>query len=353
MSIMRARAAALVVAATATLHAQQSTEAPVIQGERFKFKSAVELINVTATVSDSAGRFVSGLQKDDFVVYEDDVIQTVTHFSSERVPVSLGIVLDTSGSMEGEKIRAARSALERLLTALGDPEDEFFLYQFDNDATLLQDWTSDRREVSRALGKATPRGDTALYDAVAAAIPIAARGHNRKKAIIIISDGNDTSSLTRISDLRKMVRESEVLVYAIGIDGDSEPAMTQPPIFPPRGPTFPFPPRPFPPRRWHQDVSMAQWPQYPRRPSGSRGRIDRVNDVALRDLTDDSGGRTEIVRSTRDLEPATGSIADELSKQYYLGYPAAGSRDGRWHAIRVELPKGGYRVRARRGYIAS
>jgi Ca-activated chloride channel family protein len=354
MRTARLRAAALLVAATATLQAQQPSEPPAVQGERFKFKSAVELINVTATVSDASGRFVSGLQKEDFVVYEDDVLQTVTHFSSERVPVSLGIVLDTSGSMEGEKIRAARSALERVLTALDNSEDEFFLYQFDNDARLLQDWTSDRRAISRALGRATPHGDTAMYDAVAAAIPIATRGHNRKKAIIIISDGNDTSSLTRISELRQMVRASEVLVYAIGIDGESEPAMSQPPpIFPPRGPTFPFPPRPFPPRRWFQPVPLSQWRQYPRRPSGSRGRSDRVNEVALRDLTDDSGGRTEIVRSTRDLEPATGSIADELSKQYYLGYPAAGNRDGRWHAIRVEMQKGGYRVRARRGYVAS
>ena len=83
------------------------------------------------------------------------------------MPVSLGIVLDTSGSMEGEKIRAARDALDRLLEELDNPEDEFFLYQFANDSRLLQEWTSDRRAVSRALGRATPRGDTAMYDAIA------------------------------------------------------------------------------------------------------------------------------------------------------------------------------------------
>jgi hypothetical protein len=80
---------------------------------------------------------------------------------------------------------------------------------------------------------------------------------------------------------------------------------------------------------------------------------DRVNVAALRDMTDDSGGRTEIVRSIRDLDPATAGIADELSKQYYLGYPSTGKRDGRWHSIRVEAKNGAYRVRARRGYVAS
>jgi Ca-activated chloride channel family protein len=352
------RLAALFIAVTAaTLHGQQASPDASAQGERFKFRSAVELVNVTATVSDASGRFVSGLQKDDFIVYEDDQLQTITHFSSERVPVSLGLVLDTSGSMDGDKIRAARSALERLLSEMTDPDDEFFLYQFADDATLLQGWTSDRKAVSRALGRIDPNGDTAMYDAVAAAIPLAAEGRNRKKALIVISDGNDTSSVTRISELRRMVRESEVLVYAIGIDGDGESSrgpVAQPP-FPPRGPTIPFPiPRRFPPRPPLRQLTMAgQWPPVPRSPTIRTGRYDGVNDLALRELTDDSGGRTEIVRSTRDLAPATGSIADELSKQYYLGYPAGGRKDGRWHAIRVEVKTGEYRVRARRGYVAS
>src|SRR5262245_19463478 len=128
MMATRTRVAAILVAATATLHAQQSLPEPSPQErERFRFKSGVELINVTATVSDENGRFVPGLRLEDFVVYEDEKIQTVTHFSSDRIPVSLGIVLDTSGSMEGEKIRAARSSLERLLSGLDDPQDEFFL----------------------------------------------------------------------------------------------------------------------------------------------------------------------------------------------------------------------------------
>src|ERR1700676_4813297 len=116
------------------LHGQQSQPAPRSPEPEgsFRFRSGIELINVTATVSDVNGRFVEGLRQEDFVVYEDDQPQAVTHFSSERVPVSLGIALDTSQSMSGEKIRQARSAIDRLLEALADAQDEFFLYRFSN-----------------------------------------------------------------------------------------------------------------------------------------------------------------------------------------------------------------------------
>ena len=109
----------------------------------FKFRTGVELINVNATVTDQNGRFVPGLTRDDFRVFDDETLQTVTHFSAERVPVSLGIVLDTSGSMDGEKIRAAREALMRFLSQLLDADDEVFLYRFDNNPQLLQGWTRD------------------------------------------------------------------------------------------------------------------------------------------------------------------------------------------------------------------
>src|SRR5690349_17045264 len=119
-------AAAVVLLAVSTLSGQQqqqSTSDDQPQGDSFRFRSGVELINVTATVTDSNGRFVPGLRQDDFVVYEDDKPQTVTHFSADRVPVSLGIVLDTSGSMAGDKIEAARSALDRFLYDLLDKND--------------------------------------------------------------------------------------------------------------------------------------------------------------------------------------------------------------------------------------
>src|SRR5439155_11024832 len=180
--------------------------------------------------------------------------------------------------------------------------------------------------------------------AVSEALPLAARGQFQKKALVIISDGNDTASRTDIRDIKQQIRESEVLVYAIGIDGESE-TVSRAPTTPPRNPMPPIP-FPFPPGRPRgrfpfslagpiSSTSPAQGGIWP--PSRSRTSDDRVNVVALRDMTDDSGGRTEIIREARDLDPATTGIADELSKQYYLGYPSLGKRDGRWHSIRVEL----------------
>lgn len=330
----------------------------------FKFRSGVDLVNVTATVTDTTGRFVPGLRKEDFLVYEDGRPQTITNFSNERVPVSLGIVLDTSSSMAGEKFAAARSALDRFLYDLLDRADEIFLYGFSGDPELLRAWTTDRTLLSRTLARVVPAGGTAMYDAVADSVPLAESGKHRKKALVIISDGNDTSSRTDVRDVKQLIRESEVLVYAIGIDaqpgsstrprwwnpfvrqGALQKQLGQPPRFP--GPTpLPFPvpgrrPRPTPP---------------PPPPGGGSGLpiggSDRLNVAALRDLTDDSGGRTEIIRSARDLDPATASIADELSRQYYLGYQAGATRDGKWHSIRVEVRNPALRVRARRGYIAS
>ncbi len=342
--------AVVMVSALVTLQGQTATQTG--QPDTFRFKSGVELINVTATVSDASGRFVPGLRKEDFVVYEDDQPQSVTHFSAERVPVSLGIALDTSASMAGDKIEAARSALDRFLYDLLDRDDEIFLYRFSDSPFLLQGWTTDRQLVTRALGRVAPTGGTAMYDAVAQAIPLAETGRNAKKALVIISDGNDTTSRTPVRELKQLIRKSEVLVYAIGIDGASETTLRHQPVPPTRQPPRLPIPLPFPPRRLPGgglpglDVTaQGLFPQ--------GANSDRVNVAALRDLTDDSGGRTEIIRDSKDLDPATTNIAAELSQQYYLGYPASGKKDGRWHAIRVDVPNGAYRVRARRGYMAN
>jgi hypothetical protein len=121
---------------------------------------------------------------------------------------------------------------------------------------------------------------------------------------------------------------------------------------PPRVPPFPIP-QPFPPIGGRRFSLNGLAPQFGGRGRWSNAGDDRVNVAALRDMTDDSGGRTEIIRSARDLDPATVGIADELSKQYYLGYQSPGKRDGKWHSIRVELKNATYRVRARRGYTAN
>jgi VWFA-related protein len=360
--------AALTASALATVSAQQVQN----DGQSFRFRTGVELINVTATVTDHNGRFVSGLRKEDFRVFQDDQPQPITHFDNERVPVSLGIVLDTSGSMSGEKMIAAREALNRFLYDLLDREDEVFLYRFDANPQLVEGWTTDRRRITDELRRIQPRGGTALYDAVAEAVPLAQAGRNRKKALVIISDGNDTSSRTRVEAVKELIRETEVLVYAIGIDAQAttEPQpMTRWPrriggIFEQSRPVplpFPIPggrrrpgPQP-PPIGLPPGMPDPRYPAPTNPPPSTRIVVgsDRVNVAALRELTDDSGGRTEIVRTARDLDPATAGIAHELSQQYYLGYPATGVKDGRWHSIRVEVRNGNHLVRARRGFVAT
>ena len=354
--------ATAIIAAMAIASAQQPQQQ---DSQVFRFRTGVELVNVTATVTDSTGRFVSGLRKEDFRLFEEGTEQQITHFNSERVPVSLGLVIDTSGSMEGEKWMNAREALNRFLFELLDERDEVFLYRFDNQPELVEGWTTDRSRIAAGLARIRPRGATSLYDAVIEALPLAQTGRHRKKALVVISDGNDTNSRATIRELKALVREAEVLVYAIGIDTQGYATIgsgrNQPPIVsssPPQGPRLPIPlpfptpggrPRPQPPPPVHTP------PTNPSPPVGRYGSRmdDRVNVAALRDITDDSGGRTEIVRSGRDLNPATASIADELSNQYYLGYTSQNKRDGNWHAIRLEVRDGQYVVRARRGYIAT
>src|SRR5580704_281911 len=138
---LAANTAAAIALVLASVHAQEQDKS----GQGFRFKSGVELINVTATVSDAYGRFVPGLRQDDFLVYEDNVPVEVTHFSAERVPVSLGIALDTSGSMRGDKMDAARGALVRFIDDLLDRADELFLYRFSSYPVLVQGWTNDRQ----------------------------------------------------------------------------------------------------------------------------------------------------------------------------------------------------------------
>jgi Ca-activated chloride channel family protein len=346
--------AALVLAFTTSLIGQD-------QGG-FKFKSGVELINVTATVTDRSGRFYGRLRKEDFLVYEDNKPVEVTHFSADRTPVSLGIVVDTSGSMAGEKWQAAVNSIDRFFRMMTNEFDEFFLYRFSGNADLIADWTNDRDRLAHSIGRVHPNGGTAMYDAVAEAVPMAQGGQNRKKAVVIISDGNDTSSRVGVSDVRQVVRETEVLVYAVGIDGQGTPTFQrpQPPVQQP--PRLPIP-LPFPGggRTGRGGGGRIPMPGtgggYPPATGGrgtySVGGDDRVNVMALREMTDDSGGRTEIVRDTRDLDPAIGSIADELSQQYYIGYPSPGLKDGRWHTIRVELRDPNLKVRARKGYVAT
>jgi Ca-activated chloride channel family protein len=352
MALKRTTARLFVTAAIGVVWASYS----VLAQEELRFRTGVDLVNVTATVTGRDGRFVSGLQREDFTIYDDDKPQEITHFSNERVPVSLGILLDTSGSMTSDKMAAARAAISRFVVELLGPEDEFFFVEFSDSVRITQSWTTDRRAIIRAASQANAGGGTALYDAIARSLPMAAAGTHQKKAILAISDGNDSSSSVTIAELRQAIRESDVLVYSLGVDAKANagqpPSRTGRSPAPPaaRPPTDPFP-LPIPGRG-----TSRRPPFLPQIFGGSRplpSSSERVNADALRQITDDTGGRTEIIREFDDLEDATARIADELSRQYSLAYQRPSERDGQWHTIRVEVRQRGVTVRARRGYVAS
>jgi Ca-activated chloride channel homolog len=270
---------------------------------RAQFRGAVDVVEVTATVTDGRGRFLTGWRESDFTVREDGIAQRLIRAGSDREPVSLGLVLDASGSMQGERMSAARSAILRLLFERLDPRDELFFVEFGFNARLTQEWTSDRQLLRGALQDVQPTGDTALYDAVALAVPTAQTGRHRKKVLLVISDGGDTHSVMSIKELSDAIVASDVLVYALGFD----------------------------------------------KMGASR---DGADPKRLRQITDATGGRTEMVRRPEQLTAAVDRIAEELGRQYQLAYERTGPRDGRRHEIRVEVETRGARVRARTGYVA-
>ena len=354
-----------VTAAAAILHAQQPAATAAPDGQRPVFRSGVDLVHVTVTVTDGRGHFVRGLGKDDFKVTEDGQAQSIVQFSSDRAPVSIGFALDTSSSMAGAKIREAKDALFRVMDELLQPDDEMFLYTFSDTPILQQGWTTDRRSLHEALDSVMAHGRTALYDTVSEAVSLLETGKYRKKVLLVVSDGNDTASFTPLAGLRERIDRSDAMVYAIAIDSNERrlfdgmrrgpspwPSLARqmrppqrPPIFPPRPPIG----RPGP----DPGGGRPPWSPPPP-PTSSRPGMppDAANVQALRELTDISGGRTELVRTSGDIGPATASVADELSRQYQLMYQATTKRDGRWHAIEVTVRDSSFQVRARKGYMA-
>lgn len=269
------------------------------------FKTGVDLTTVNVTVLDADGRLVTGLERDAFEILDDGEVQAVTQFTAERVPVGLGVLLDISDSMFGRRIREARAAVERFLFDLLAPTDQYFLIAFNHTPHLLSGWTTDRAAVSEALGALKPTGGTAIYDALSDGLGFIAARQRARGAIVIISDGADTASSVTTREIRSALLRSDAFVYAVAVDAPDRQAINT-----------------------------------------------RVNPAALREITDQSGGRTAVVRDTAELEAATARIAEELNSQYLIGYTPAHGRDGRYHSIRVRVRGGPYRVRARNGYVA-
>ena len=291
----------------------------------------VRLVNVVATVTDIKGRYIPNLTREDFIIEEDGKPQEISHFSqSVDLPVSVGVVLDTSGSME-RKIRTAVDAVDRFIRRT-ELADEVFLVTFSGEPVLRQDFTGDRDKLSQALRRVPATGGTALYDALMQALEKIENGQHTRRALLVITDGQDTASAARLDAVLQRIRETELVVYPIGIS----------PLTYAEGPAAvpSFSP-----------VSAL----VPAKPQTSSKR-DEVDLKVLAALADSSGGRAFLLAESfvgrgAQMEKVLDTISNELRSQYTLGYYPPKPDDGRYHSIRVRT-KNRDTVRARKGYIA-
>jgi Ca-activated chloride channel family protein len=252
------------------------------------------LVLIPVAVTDPMSRFVTGLDKENFNLYEDKVEQEIQQFSSEDAPLSVGVVFDASGSM-GSKLQTSRQAVAQFLKT-ANPQDEFFLIQFNDQPQLVVGFTRNTEEIQNRLTFVRSKGRTALLDAVYMAMNQMKKAHNPRKAILIISDGGDNSSRYTESEVKNAVREADVQIYAIGIF----------------------------------------------EPTGSRGRTpEELNGPRLlSEISEETGGRHFAVDNLAELPDVAAKIGIELRNQYVLGYsPKNAARDGKYRRVLVKLVK--------------
>ncbi len=334
-----------------------------------QLKVDVQLVNVVATVTDSRGRYVSDLKADDFIVKEDGQVQNIARLTqSNDLPVSVGLVLDSSASME-RKIVTATNAVERFIRTI-HKDDDIFLMTFSTRPNLVQGFTANRDRLSAALRQVTVFGETSLYDAIEESLKHLRGGKHVKKAILLITDGQDTSSYINVDEALRDVRESEMLVYCLGIQpSNSGPFSTGPgrvPSTPPvivtdptgrRVPTINLPggagiPIPIP--------GGGRRPfQQQRLPGGTTVTVsDGVDMNVLDSFADASGGKAWLLSPSwmdnrgNEVNAILDELAAELRSQYSIDYyPAHPIKDGKWHRIEVIAKNKNYHVRARKDYF--
>jgi Ca-activated chloride channel family protein len=262
--------------------------------QSLRFNAETTLVLIPATVTDPLNRFVLGLQKQDFHLFEDGTEQTIAHFSGEDAPLSLGLVFDTSGSM-GDKLRTSRKAALRFLTTM-NAQDEAFLIQFSDRAELAIGFTNQTEEIQTSLRAVQPGGLTAMLDAAEMALRQMKTAKNPRKAILIISDGGDNNSRYTAAEIESLVREADVQVYAMGV---FEPSIL--------------------PRLTKEEVS------------GPR---------LLSELAEQTGGRAFTASDPNDLPNVAVRIGIELRNQYLLAYtPKNQKRDGKYRRVEVKVGK--------------
>ncbi len=268
----------------------------------------VNLVLVPVTVTDPLNRLVTGLERQDFFLYENNALQKIKSFSSEDAPVSIGIIFDLSGSMTDKINRARNSILEFLRTA--NPQDEFFVIGFNDRPELITDFTNNVDNIESRLLTVKPGHRTALLDAIYFGLNKMKQAKNERKALLVVSDGGDNRSRYTESEVRAVVRESDVQIYSIGIFDQYAPT-----------------------------------------------REEQLGPILLHDVSEETGGQLFRVDDLADMADIATKISAELRNQYVLGYRSADiKRDGKWRKLKVKLvpPEGlpQLTVHARTGYYA-
>lgn len=272
-------------------YAQQGGEDPVV-------RTRTNLVTVTVSVTDPLGRNIVNLTKDDFEVYDDNVLQTIEYFTDGEVPISVGIIFDISGSMKGFPALSAVEAFTKFLDFCR-PDDEFFLVGFNDKAVLVRDWTPVSNRFTDHPMLLETKGSTAVYDAVYLALSKISTARHKRRALLILSDGQDNNSRYSFKEVRKLAKETDAQIYAIGGIG--------------------------------------------------------YGYTVLGDLTELTGGRGFFAAAYED---AITALNNELRKQYSIGFtPAESKGPRRYHKLKVKLKKRGAflqhaRVRAREGYFS-
>ena len=289
--------------------AEQNLLEDKVQTHSPTIRSKVDLVLVPVTVTDPMNRLVTGLDKENFQVFEGKDQQEVRHFSSEDAPISLGVIFDMSGSMSTKIERAREAVMEFFKTA--NPQDEFFLIAFADKPQEVSDFTQSVDDLQNKLIYTVPRGRTALLDAIYLGISKMREAKYPKKSLLIISDGGDNHSRYTEGEIKSLVKEADVMVYSIGI--------------------------------YDHDF---------------RSEEERLGPQLLSDVSELSGGRAFTIDNPNDLADVATKIGIELRNQYVIGYrPKNPGHDGKWHKIKVKLlpPKGlpPLHVYAKTGYYAS
>ncbi|HEX6502068.1 MAG TPA: VWA domain-containing protein [Terriglobales bacterium] len=271
-------------------------------------KKKVDLVLVPVTITDPMDRLVTGLDKDNFQVFDGKEKQDIQHFSNEDAPVSVGIIFDMSGSMTDKIERAREAVIEFCKTA--NPQDEFFMITFSDEPRLAAGFTANPDDIQNKLIYTTPKGRTALLDALYLGMHKMKDAKNQRKALLIISDGGDNHSRYTEQEIKSQIKEADVIVYGIGVYDTYFPTVEE-----------------------------------------------RLGPQLLSEVSQVTGGRTFTIDNPNDLPDVAGKIGMELRNQYVLGYkPTKTTNDGKWHKIKVKLriPRGlpPLQVYARTGYYA-